>query len=95
MLRAERDDPTQRPLTIQRIFDRLGADHGMTDVSYSTVQPALRRTTPRRATTTLSNGAKGSKAADRTTFTTSIFGSVPVGQGKTGLKVTNDRAELA
>jgi len=43
MLRAERDDPTQRPLTVQRIFDRLGADHGMTDVSYSTVQHYVAR----------------------------------------------------
>jgi hypothetical protein len=43
MLRAEQNDPAQRIQTIQSIFDRLVVDHGMTDVSYSTVQHYVTR----------------------------------------------------
>lgn len=49
MLRADLSAPRKGRHTVKRIFDRLTTEHGMTDVSYSTVQiyVALQRP-PRR-----------------------------------------------
>lgn len=51
MLRSDLDAPSRPAHTVQRVFDRLEAEHGMTDVSYSRVRDYIIQRRPQLSRT--------------------------------------------